>query len=69
VKISYGQIAERIAFETEIHLQVFFGGIANREVPNDGQQNWPMKNDQKPHAYCEANHRPPYPDVPVTPAL
>jgi hypothetical protein len=34
-------------------------------VPDDGQQNWPMKNHQEPHAYREANHHPP-PDVPVT---
>jgi hypothetical protein len=68
VEISNRQIAEWIAFETEIDLQVFFGGVANRVVPDYGQQNWPMKNDQEPHPYREANHDP-SPDAPVTPAL
>src|SRR5215831_19609318 len=68
VKISDGQITERIAFESEIHLQVLFRSVANREVPNGGQQNWSMKNDQKSHACRDANHHP-SPDVPVTPAL
>src|SRR5262245_1001886 len=28
-----------------------------------------MKNDEKPHAYCEANHHWPSPTMPVTPAF
>jgi hypothetical protein len=68
VKISDGQIAERIAFEAEIHLQVLFRGVPNREVADCGQQNWPMKNDQESHAYREANHHPP-PNAPLTPAF
>ena len=68
VKISNLQIAEWIAFETEIRLEILFGGVAKREVPDGGQQNWPMKNEKEPHAYREGNHHP-SPDVPVTPAL
>jgi hypothetical protein len=50
VKIPHGQIAERIAFETEIYLQVFFGGVANRVVPDYGQENRPVNNDQQADA-------------------
>ena len=68
VKISNRQIAERISFKAKIRLQVFFAGIPNRDLPDYRQQNWPMKNDQEPHASREANHHT-TPDVPVALAL
>ena len=54
MKISNGQITERITFNPEIDLQVFFAGVANGDLPDDSQKNWPMKSDQERHAYGEA---------------
>ena len=68
MKISYRQIAERISFQAKIHLKVRFAGIPQGDLPKDGQQNWPMKNDQEPHANREANDHA-APDLPAAPAL
>src|SRR5437867_12505969 len=65
VKIANSQIAERISFETKIDLQVLFASVPERNLADDRQQNWPMKNDQEPHAYGEANNHV-APKVPVS---
>jgi hypothetical protein len=45
-----------------------FAGIPQRDLPKNGQQNWPMKNDEETHANREANHHATR-DPPVAPAL
>ena len=68
VKIADCDAAKRIPLDAKVSLQIFVCGITEHNSSTDCQQNWPMKNDQEPHAYHEANHHPP-PDMPVTPAL
>ena len=64
MNISKRQIAEKIPFQTKIDLQILVASVPKADLPGCGQQNWPMKNDQEPRAYREANHQP-APDVPV----
>jgi hypothetical protein len=55
VNISKHQVAERIPLQAKIDLQVLFASVPNPNLSGYSQQNWPMKNDQKPNAYCKAN--------------
>jgi hypothetical protein len=54
VKIPNDQVAERIAFQTEIRFEVLFRGVTDRKVANGSEQNWSMENDQE----CRANSDP-----------
>jgi hypothetical protein len=61
-------MTERIAFETEIDLQVLLGRVAQRDLPPHRHQDWPMKKDQKHHANSQAGHHA-APQAPVPPRL
>jgi hypothetical protein len=68
VKIADCDAAERIPFDAKVSLQIFVCGITEHNSSTDSQQNWPMKNDEEPHANREANHHA-TPDLPAAPAL
>jgi hypothetical protein len=47
-------MAEGIAFETEIDLQILFGRVTQRNSPSHCHQDRPMKNDQEHRANSQA---------------
>src|SRR6059036_3847525 len=68
VKVSCSEMTERIAFETEVDLQVLFGRVTQRNLPPHCHQNWPVENNQERRAYNNAGHHTP-PRLPMAPRL
>ena len=43
VKVPYGQTGKNITLQTEIHFQIFFGCVMQRNLPHEALQQRPMK--------------------------